>query len=167
MARFTGRQGAATLFCGGQGTTDDGGSEPPVDDAPRSCKMILARGNVLLAAPLSFLESLLMSTSNTKKESARVVDGLVTAIVQAHGGTLDADTARGLLLMGLKRVDVREAIVRATNPAEMPTREQLTELHLPPKKPSRSAKKQADPAACAAATNASMEDDEDGEDDAE
>ncbi len=104
-----------------------------------------------------------MSTQNTKKESARHVDGLVTAIQKAHRNQLDADTARGLLLMTLKRVDIRRAIVAATNPQEMPTDEQLTELHLPAKKPSR--RKKADPAGAAAATNAAANADEDGDGD--
>lgn len=110
-----------------------------------------------------------MATQNTKKEAARFVDGLVTQIVASHGNGLDADTARGLLLMSLKRVDIRRAIVEATNPQEKPTDEQLTDLHLPAKKPGRkSAKAAANPAACATATNAANEsDDEDGDDDSD
>lgn len=108
-----------------------------------------------------------MATQNTKKEAARFVDGLVTQIVASHGNGLDADTARGLLLMALKRVDIRRAIVEATNPQEKPTDEQLTSLHLPAKKPARkSAKAAANPAACAAATNAAN-DDEEGDDDSD
>lgn len=80
---------------------------------------------------------------NTKKEASRVVEGLVTQTVQSHGGQLDADTARGLVLMAMRRPSVRRAIVEATNPAEPPTDEQLKELHLPAKK-TRPAKAKAD-----------------------
>ncbi len=73
-------------------------------------------------------------SQNTKKEAARVNDGLVTTVQNAHGGLLDADTARGLVLMAMKTPSVRRAIVAATNPPEMPTEEQLAELHLPAKK---------------------------------
>jgi hypothetical protein len=110
-----------------------------------------------------------MATQNTKKEAARVSEGLVKLVQDTSpvAKCLDTDSVRGLLLMALQTVSVKRSILQAVGVTDI-SEDKLNEpLTLPAKKATRRRKQNvaANAAANAAAAAEPGNDDEEEEDD--